>query len=641
MSSDSYMDAANSPRRSPNRVEVLPKAWEKFRRVFGEMATELSGGHSKSRQQRERILKKIEALKEHLEEEIQWGAAAEHLPESIKAASREVIGTLRRQHRNLLGALEVTLEAFITAQENEDRFVVLVFGEVNAGKSALANHLAGMDFGDSVPPPRSECFMADQNVPRLEELPIECTNQYQGFRRPGLLWIDCPGILSGTFANASLARRLVSRADFLIFVSSSDAPFKASEMVELGHIISGSGQKKVDACLVVTKADSFDIDEDPETGREFRKVVAKKHRDWVAQGEWCREQFLQSGLGAKLRIRDPLAVSVYLARSALGRRWEDGRYVRNPGLEWEKEYRTSGLPALFNLLAGLAQEEGPQLKAAWPRKRKAALDLLFREAATASSEHLDRLQAEIESLRSELLVARKEAAKSASESAASKVEAVLKRSGIYMRGGFQRDKAQELLVEALRDSIQRAVLDSTRNRIVRIQDRFGEALERYVEATNFSLQVQDRFKTHSYKTTVKSESVGSAVGSAAGFGAGAKAGAWAGGAAGGAVFGPPGAVIGGIIGGLLGGFLGGMGGSAAGKQVGKRIYTETVTVRVPAGTNAAEVIATVRVEITKEAIKLTRKAFKELDEAIFGPLLREVTRLRVQVDGWANLTGGR
>ena len=58
---------------------------------------------------------------------------------------------------------------------------------------------------------------------------------------------------------------------------------------------------------------------------------------------------------------------------------------RAPDERWERAYRTSGMPAFLKLLSDLATQEEPKLKAAWPKKRAAALRRLFDEVATKSS----------------------------------------------------------------------------------------------------------------------------------------------------------------------------------------------------------------------------------------------------------------
>src|SRR5579875_2794351 len=69
------------------------------------------------------------------------------IPSKLEEAVNNTWRQPRETHSRLLDRLQKTVEDFEYAAENEDRLVVLVFGNVNAGKSALANHMAGLDFG--------------------------------------------------------------------------------------------------------------------------------------------------------------------------------------------------------------------------------------------------------------------------------------------------------------------------------------------------------------------------------------------------------------------------------------------------------------------------------------------------------------
>src|SRR5579884_1110796 len=129
-----------------------------------------------------------------------------------------------------------------------------------------------------------------KKVPRLEEAPTECTHAYQGFRLPGLLWIDCPGVGSTTFANGELARRLVARADFILFVTSSDAPLCASELREMHGLIRESGNQALEGLFIITKSDKNELDPDPETEEIIKRVVPKSVEEQRKQACWVCEQ---------------------------------------------------------------------------------------------------------------------------------------------------------------------------------------------------------------------------------------------------------------------------------------------------------------------------------------------------------------
>lgn len=258
--------------------------------------------------------------------------------------------------------IEQALDDFQLALENEDRFVIVVFGMVNSGKSALGNHIAGLDFAHIVPP-IAECFQGPRRINRLPEGPTEETREYQGFRLPGILWIDCPGTGSTTIANEELARRLTARADIVLFVTSSDAPMMAQELKELSQLVGLVGNSQFDARVVVTKADTQVFQGSGQKAQLIRKDADQ------AQITWIKKQLRSANLDA-FTINEPLVVSVYLARDALGLKWHDAV----PKKHWQSslnlvEYKQSGVLDVIRALCETIEQRGVELKRQWPEKR--------------------------------------------------------------------------------------------------------------------------------------------------------------------------------------------------------------------------------------------------------------------------------
>ncbi len=328
--------------RSHHRVTV-PRAWLQFAQEFARLA-ESHNATEDARRWRSEITAMIAAQRERLRL-APTVASPPGTPPEMKKAVQDTLRYLRTESSRLLEDVEATVEDFEHAAENEDRFVTLVFGRVKAGKSALANHMAGLEFGLS-PESCGQCFVEDEPVPFLEEAPTECTRAYQGFRLPGLLWIDCPGVGSMTFANAELARRLVARADFILFVTPSDAPGCASELRELHQLIQNSGNETLEGLFIVTKSDESFLDEDPETDTIYRRFVPKSMEKQREQVRWVCEQVENAGLTAHLQGRAPLTVSVFVARDKLGLDWETASPNRPIPADWKTAYEESGIPDL-------------------------------------------------------------------------------------------------------------------------------------------------------------------------------------------------------------------------------------------------------------------------------------------------------
>jgi predicted GTPase len=605
----------------PGRV-TLPRTWLACVQEFARLA-EYHAIAEDTRRWRDEITATITTQRQRLQVPPKV-VAPPSIPAELKRAVDDTLRYLRCESGRLLEDLQATVEDFEHAAENEDRFVVLVFGRVKAGKSALANHMAGLEFG--LPPEScAECFVEHEQVSRLEEAPIECTRDYQGFRSKGLLWIDCPGVGSTTFANGELARRLVARADFVLFVTSSDAPLCASELRELHRLIRDSGNEELEGLFVITKSDKYVLDEDPETEEIIRRIVPKSVEEQREQSRWVREQIEEGGIGQQLQGREPLAVSVYVARDRLGLSWLTGIPHGPLAADWQTAYEASGINELCHYLAHLVSKNGVRLKKLWPHKRLNAIQRKLQEASDQAGKRVRDLRLAIRSQRQLLQQAERTAADDAAQFAAGKVGRCLKSWCIDDLGRFNRAAASRELQSLLRSAVQRAVRDTVQPILGRAFQEMDAALCQFAANSQFDLELRQKTRQKTYTSTQKAAAGGRAAG---GLGGALAAGSV------GMIFGP----IGGIIGSILGGLLG----SLAGEQIGPMVWEEKRTVEVPAGTNADEVIRQTEQAIRRQGEEAIADIFRRLDETIFAPLDEELGRLESEVREWPlALKGGR
>ncbi|MBM3266666.1 MAG: GTPase domain-containing protein [Candidatus Sericytochromatia bacterium] len=606
---------------------MAPAAWSRWVDTLAHFEAATAGGAA-GKAQRRLLESRVRKLRTELA-----GTASPGLPKGtphgLEAKLRELIGGLRAGQARLVDDVAAALEDIEQAAENEDRLVVLVFGEVNAGKTALALHMAGWDFDV---PRRGRLFCGPDLdcARRLVEFPVEATREYQGFRLPGLLWIDCPGVSSCTAENARLARRLVSRADLILFVTSSDAPFKPSEMAELARLVRAGGSPDLAGLLVITQFDEALPDYDPATRKVTWSLVRKG--SYEQQAAWALESLREAGLAHLVADRPPLAVSTHLARETLGLEWTTGKPLRVPAAGWEPAYAASGIPALCAALDEIVKTRGRELKASWPQKREAALSARLEDTFGGSLAALAQIGAQLDKLARDLDLAGERAAQEASERAAGRVAPCLGGNGIY-RGDFDAKTARRELADHLRRRVDEAV----RRHAGRVLDSNLRSLDRELAAydATIRLEIDLQRKTRTIRRT--STTRGRAVGGATGAAAGTLAGAWAGaegGAALGTLFLPGlGTAIGGILGGLLGAVFGGAGGRAVGRWAGAQVQ-ETQVVEVPAGSNAADVVDKATRKVGKAAGRLVRERFALLKGSVVIPLQREVKALADTVEGW-------
>lgn len=172
----------------------------------------------------------------------------------------------------------------------DDSLLVFINGKVKSGKSSLGNYIA---WGHTDPDENLKQQVAPHLIPEYfshehnvvdggdakDEAQqrrefrvgaIEATSSIQGFKLPGLTWVDSPGIHSVKKENEKLARDYVEHADLVLYTMSSNAVGRASDLKEIQQLM--GKDKKI--LLLLTGSDEVDEDVD-ETGGIVSTVVMK------------------------------------------------------------------------------------------------------------------------------------------------------------------------------------------------------------------------------------------------------------------------------------------------------------------------------------------------------------------------------
>ncbi|WP_213662015.1 dynamin family protein [Stutzerimonas stutzeri] len=206
-----------------------------------------------------------------------------------------------------------------------DSLLVFIYGKVKSGKSSLGNYMA---WGHSEPdtslkahaPLKPVYFSSertdfangdqDKEAEKQREFRVgatEATSSIQGFRLPGLTWVDSPGLHSVNARNGDLAKEYVEHADLILYTMSSQAPGRASDMQEIAELLAAN--KKI--MVLLTGSDTTDEDED-ENGKIITTVVMKDLSDRHDQIAYVQGELEQLGNSTSV-LTDVLPISTRYA----------------------------------------------------------------------------------------------------------------------------------------------------------------------------------------------------------------------------------------------------------------------------------------------------------------------------------------
>jgi predicted GTPase len=247
-----------------------------------------------------------------------------------------------------------------------DSLLVFVYGKVKAGKSSLGNYVA---YGHGDPDPayidasdKAHYFMraASNNselTKRARELKVrskfavgatDTTTEIQGFRLPGLTWIDSPGIHSVTDEHGALSKEYASSADLIIYPMNSGQPGRASDLDEVKDLL----QERKPFLVVITRCDTTDIDFDMD-GNKISTLLMKDARDRQDQIEYVSAEILSKAGSTARELLDSEVLTVSV------------RYAQENGGDPIK-LRESGLADLFEKLTTLSTQRGVLIKQQTP-----------------------------------------------------------------------------------------------------------------------------------------------------------------------------------------------------------------------------------------------------------------------------------
>ncbi|WP_457632867.1 dynamin family protein [Oceanithermus desulfurans] len=192
----------------------------------------------------------------------------------LQRLAGEVRGLLAEGLEALARAGETTTPLRQALQDLEGPFLLVVAGEFNSGKSSLLNALLGRE------------LLREGVTPTTDRIQWIAYGEEPGSRalEPGLVvlrlphpllkdvhLVDTPGTNAVIEHHQILTERFLPRADLILFITSADRPYTASERDFL-ELIRGWGKKVV---LVVNKLDLLGPDEAAEVLAYVREQAAR------------------------------------------------------------------------------------------------------------------------------------------------------------------------------------------------------------------------------------------------------------------------------------------------------------------------------------------------------------------------------
>ncbi len=247
-----------------------------------------------------------------------------------------------------------------------DSLLVYIYGKVKAGKSSLGNYVA---YGHGDPNPevirmaqeggvQPIFFMRDaannadlahkeKNLHDRGKFfvgSMEATTEIQGFRLPGLTWIDSPGLHSVTPENGALSKSYADAADLILYPMNSGQPGRASDLDEIAGLL----HARKPFVVVISRCDTVDVDFDDE-GNEVKTRLMKTQKDRQDQINYVRQEIIAK---AKTVARDLLDADVITISVSYAQEHADDPALLNE----------SGMSGLFEKLTSLTQTQGVALK---------------------------------------------------------------------------------------------------------------------------------------------------------------------------------------------------------------------------------------------------------------------------------------
>lgn len=502
-------------------------------------------------------------------------------------------------------------------QRYADSLVVFVLGKVKAGKSSLGNYMA---YGRSDPAAVAETSLS----PHFFTAAVagageggseaasgqggffrvgasETTKTIQGFRLPGLTWIDSPGLHSVTEENGALASDYVDVADLIIYPMHTGAPGRTGDIAEIRTLL--AAKKRL--LVIITQCDRVEEDVEP-NGAIVQSWVMKEPGARQGQMDYVRNAI--SAGGEKVPI-DLLSLSV--------------RYAEIHGND-ASALEASGVAGLYRLLTKIAQSEGISRKREMPSLNlDRFVDLVLgtrgndnRLSLPYVLEKLDEIRARVTAAEAHLEDRARVVTAKILEQIRPAVDAAIK--------AHAADQDQRGFEEACSKALLEIVGRETEKEVMALMAASGTPVPTAEVPSIAPMLKLERIVIKVPRSNrARNGALGGAVGGAGGMFAGAAAGAIAGSAL---------PIVGTAIGGFLGGLLGSLAGGAAGTAAGQALGSDWEQSMTSGEDNRAAVAASAVEALQAAGSAAVTDFFASIKAQAISPVEKRANTLRCALD---------
>lgn len=242
----------------------------------------------------------------------------------------------------------------------KNKFIVIIYGKVKAGKSTLGNFVANNN-PSGVKPEKIEKIEKSgvkHDIAKFEEIDegfavaaTECTTEIQLFEMYGLAWVDTPGLSSMNEENGKLAKSYIEAADFIVFPTSSDSPLQLDEIAQIKDLVKTLNKK---VFMVITKSD---IGTKDQVGDKL--VTIFKNKDEATrktQEEDVLKRLQENNINSNNLSDKILSISVKAAKEGIKN--NDEELFKNSNIEKFYEFMQKNALAKANELKNQAPLDG-------------------------------------------------------------------------------------------------------------------------------------------------------------------------------------------------------------------------------------------------------------------------------------------